>query len=137
MRLATIYAVVDRVKSVNVDHLKAALELWSYVVRSIDFIFGDRLGDRDADRLLEALEIAGDEGLSQSDIQRRVFSNNKDAESLAVLLRRMIRSGLIRRVPKSTHGRGRRAWMWYLDTPLPPPETNLTKEFPETSVTPF
>jgi hypothetical protein len=127
MRLASIYAAVDKTPSIGVDHLKAALELWAYCVRSIDFIFGDRLGDPDAERLLKALEEAGEHGLAQTDIQRRVFGNNKDAETLNVLLRRMIRAGLISRAPKRTGARGRPAWMWYLDPPLPPPKTNLLR----------
>lgn len=137
MRLAAIYAVLDQVKYIDVDHLKAALELWAYCVRSIDFIFGDRLGDKDADKLLAALEQAGDEGLSQSHIQRKVFSNHKDAETLNLLLRRMIRSGLIRRAPKRNGGRGPTAWIWYLDTPPPPPSANFANSFSENGDTPF
>jgi hypothetical protein len=137
MRLAAIYAVLDQVKSIDVVHLKAALELWGYCVRSIDFIFGDRLGDKDAEKLLAALEEAGDGGLSQRTIQRKVFSNNKDAESLNVLLRRMVRSGLIRRDLKRAGTRGPRACIWVLDTPPPPISTNSLTGYSETDGTPF
>lgn len=120
MRLASIYAVVDQQKYIDTIHLKAALELWGYCVRSIDFVFGDRLGDKDADKLLAAIEEAGEGGLSQTDIKRKVFGNHKDATSLSVLLRRMVRAGLIRRDPGPAKGRGKPATMWHLDTPPPP-----------------
>ena len=120
MRLAAIYAVIDMQAQIETVHLQAALELWAYCVRSIDFIFGERLGDPDAERLMKAIEATKGEGLSQSRIQREVFRNNKDADSLGLLLQRMVRSGLIRRVQKHPKGMGRPAWMWFLDPPPPP-----------------
>jgi hypothetical protein len=137
MRLAAIYAVVDRQPEIETHHLKAALELWAYCVRSIDFVFGDRLGDKDAEKLLAALEEAGAGGISQKEIQRRVFSNHKDAESLNILLRKMIRSGLIRREQKRSGGPGKPAWIWYVDTPPPPSSANFANLFPENEVTPY
>jgi hypothetical protein len=130
MRLACIYAVIDRQMSIGVDHLKAALEIWAYCVRSIDFIFGERLGDPDAEKLLAAIEAAGETGLSQSRIQREVFRTNKDSGELAFLLRRMIRSGLIRRESKRVTGAGRPACMWFLEAPPPQGGNEFTKEFP-------
>ena len=118
-------------------HLKAALELWAYCVRSIDFIFGDRLGDPDADQLMAALEEAGLEGLSQSKIQRKVFGNHKDADSLNILLRRMVRSGLIRRVQKKPKSGGPVASMWFIDTPPPANNANYANNAPEIEVKPF
>jgi hypothetical protein len=137
MRLATTYAVLDQQKYIDVIHLEAALELWGYCVRSIDFIFGDRLGDKDADKLLKALEDAGESGLSQSDIQRKVFSNHKDASELRVLLRRMIRSGLIRRELAESNKRGPRACMWFLDTPGGGISANSLQSFQENEPPPF
>ncbi len=137
MRLATIYALVDRKKSIDGDHLKAALEVWAYCVRSIDFVFGDRLGDRDAEKLMQALEAAGDAGLSQSKIQRSVFGNHKDSSDLNVLLRRMIRAGLIRREYVASGKRGPRACMWFRDIPPPANSANSLQSFPETDDKPY
>lgn len=121
MRLAGIYAVVDRQKLIGVDHIRAALELWAYCVRSIDFIFGERLGDADAEKLMAALAAAGDSGLSQTRIQREVFRNNKGGEALTSLLRRMVRSGLIRRETGRKNGACRPSSVWFLDAPPRPP----------------
>ena len=121
MRLAGIYAAADMVKMIEIVHLQAAIELWHYCMRSIDFIFGERLGDPDAERLLAAIEAAGPEGLSQTTIYRRVFGAHKDRETLNILLRRMVRSGLIRREFRKSQTGGHDASMWYLDTPPPAP----------------
>jgi len=137
MRLAAIYAAADKVKMIGIAHLEAAHELWAYCVRSIDFIFGDRLGDPDAERLLAALEEAGTEGLSQTRIQRKVFGNHKDADGLNILLRRMVRSGLIRRERRRLNNSGPAAWMWFLDTPPAANSANSANSSPEIEVKPF
>jgi hypothetical protein len=137
MRIACVYALVDHQATVDIVHLKAALELWAYCVRSIDFIFGDRLGDPDAERLMSALEEAGVEGLSQSKIQRKVFGNHKDADSLNVLLRRMVRAGLIRRTQERLNKSGPAPCMWYIDTPAPANNANSANSSPEIAVKPF
>jgi DnaB-like helicase N terminal domain/Protein of unknown function (DUF3987) len=137
MRLAAIYAAADKVKMIEIAHLEAAHELWAYCVRSIDFIFGDRLGDPDAERLLAALEAAGPEGLSQTRIQRQVFGNHKDADGLNILLRRMVRSGLIRRESFKPKNGGRVASMWYVDTPPTASIANYANIAPEIEVKPF
>jgi len=137
MRLAGIYAAADLTKMIEIVHLKAAHELWAYSVRSIDFIFGERLGDPDAERLLAALEQASDAGLSQSKIQRQVFGNHKDADGLNILLRRMVRSGLIRRESRKPEKGGPAASMWYVDTPPPASNANYANNAPEIEVKPF
>src|SRR5262249_30019364 len=49
MRLACLYAILDRSAAVRRDHLTAALALWAYVEDSVAHIFGDSLGDPLAD----------------------------------------------------------------------------------------
>ncbi len=137
MRLAGIYAAADLTKMIEIVHLRAALELWHYCVRSIDFVFGDRLGDPDAEQLLAALEAADPEGLSQTTIYRKIFGSHKDADSLNILLRRMVRSGLIRRDPGDKKGSGPAASMWYLDTPPPADCAHSAHSSPEIEVKPF
>ena len=52
MRLACLYALLDRSKVVKRVHLEAALALWDYSERSARYIFGSSLGDKTADRIL-------------------------------------------------------------------------------------
>src|SRR5262249_2120710 len=62
LRLSVLYAVLDQPKVITVDHLKAALAIWEYCDASARIIFGNRLGDPTADRILEALRAAGPTG---------------------------------------------------------------------------
>ena len=56
VRLAALYAVMDRQPNIQSVHLQAALALWRYAEASALYIFGDATGDRVADRIAAALE---------------------------------------------------------------------------------
>jgi Protein of unknown function (DUF3987) len=55
MRLAMVYALMDRSDVIVAEHLAAALALWDYSTRSVHYVFGDSLGDNVADDLLRML----------------------------------------------------------------------------------
>ncbi|WP_337175363.1 DnaB-like helicase N-terminal domain-containing protein [Paludisphaera sp.] len=137
MRMAAIYAAADASFEIATPHLEAALELWDYCVRSVEFIFGDRLGDPDAEKLLKALKDAGSDGLPQSRIYREVFGANMPADRLGRLLGRMTHSGLIHRVvKKGVTGSSKPVTTWKLgmDLPTPPPPAiNASNALPRTS----
>ena len=59
LRLSMVYALLDRSPVVQVDHLRAAVELWAYAERSAFHIFGDATGDPDADRVEDLLRRFG------------------------------------------------------------------------------
>jgi hypothetical protein len=67
LRLALIYASLDRSTAIRVPHLKAALEVWRYSEDSARFIFGDQTGNAEADAILFALREAGDHGLTRTE----------------------------------------------------------------------
>jgi hypothetical protein len=109
-RLALIYAMLDRSPTIGVVHLQAALELWSYCDRSCRYIFGDRIGDRTADRVLGELKSAGARGLTQSDLFGR-FKGNVTALQLQGAL------ALLRKLKMATlhpqkNPRGRPTMLW-------------------------
>ncbi len=56
---------MDQTTAVEPDHLLAALAWWKYSQDSATYLFGDRLGDPDADRLADA--ITRRPGLTRSD----------------------------------------------------------------------
>ena len=58
LRLALIYCLLDCRDTINREHLEAALAVWRYVEQTAAFIFGDSLGDPDADKLLAAIKAA-------------------------------------------------------------------------------
>jgi BT4734-like, N-terminal domain/Protein of unknown function (DUF3987) len=68
LRLSVLYALLDRSSTITVDHLKGALAVWEYCEASTKAIFGNRLGDHTADRILDALRAAGASGLTDNEI---------------------------------------------------------------------
>jgi hypothetical protein len=112
MRLACVFAVLDQADLVQVEHLQAALALWDYCVLSARLVFGEPLGDPDADRLLDAIKTAPD-GLTRKQISDDVFCRNKQSKDIATLLSDLLLLGIIHRVMLPSTG-GRRAELWRL-----------------------
>ena len=56
LRLAMIYAALDRSGEIADTHVHAALALWRFCDHSAAYLFGASVGDRDADAILEALK---------------------------------------------------------------------------------
>ena len=107
LRLSLVYALFDKSTTIEPPHLKAALALWDYCERSAAFIFGNRLGDRDAEKILEALQAAP-EGLTRSEIRRQVFSDHKPAALVNAKLTLLLRTRLVRSESVPTGRRTRR-----------------------------
>ena len=55
MRLAMLYALLDRSPVIGSDHLLAGLAVWTYAEQSARYIFGSALGDPVADEILNHL----------------------------------------------------------------------------------
>lgn len=109
-RLAVIYALLDLEKVVGVSHLKAALAVWDYAEASARFVFGDRIGDRRADRLLAAIREAGHDGLSRAEIRMAIGSNNVPAEEIDRALETLLGHGLVQVFQRPTSGRPQERW---------------------------
>lgn len=103
MRLACIYALLDLSVVIRVEHLRAALAVWGYVLASCKFIFGDSLGDPEADELLSAIR-SSPMGLSQKEILHEVFQRNKTSKQVGSILNILLESGLIRRKVQQPEG---------------------------------
>jgi hypothetical protein len=81
LRLSMVYALLDSSSVIRRPHLEAALSIWDYVEESTRYVLGDTLGDPVADALLTALERAGSEGLTRTQI-RDLFSRHASAEKI-------------------------------------------------------
>ncbi|CAN5439702.1 hypothetical protein BH20ACT10_BH20ACT10_25530 [soil metagenome] len=112
LRLAVLYAVLDRSRTIDEPHLKAALAVWSYAEESALHIFGDLTGDEVADKIAAALEEESDEGLTRTDITN-LFGRNKDRGRIDAALILLERLGRVRREKVETSGRGRPAERWF------------------------
>lgn len=119
MRLAMIYALIDRAMDIDVPHLEAALAIWNYAVDTVVYVFSDRLGDPKAKRVIDALREAGDEGITQNTMRRNVFVGRPTAAEVAAVLNRMVQAGAIHRKVDASKGRTP-VTTWHLG-PLPPP----------------
>jgi hypothetical protein len=109
VRLALLYALMDRSSRIEPAHLQAALALWDYCERSALYIFGDALGDRDAQAILDALRAAPD-GLTRTEVSREVFNGHKPAETIASKLTLLLQRGLARCEMTDTDGRPAERW---------------------------
>jgi len=95
MRLACCYALLDLSQTITLDHLKAALAVWDYSFASCRQIFGDSLGDKVADRILDTAKEAYPDGVTRTEL-RNLFQRNilgRDLDSAVDLLSEL---GLIR-----------------------------------------
>ncbi len=112
MRLATLYAVLDRSNYVSEKHLNAGLACWDYCEQSARYIFGDRMGNPQAERVLKAVTAAGITGLSRNEINRKAFSGKLNSPDLDRALSELIRSSLIEQVERPEGSMGRPAARW-------------------------
>jgi hypothetical protein len=108
MRLAILYALMDRSVSIGIDHLQAALCLWEFVERSVLYVFGDCLGDPVADDLLRLLRGSAD-GLTRTHI-RDYFQRNTSAERIGQALGLLLQHKLARQEKVETGGRPSERW---------------------------
>ncbi len=109
VRLAALYAVMDESHSIEREHLLAALALWDYAEASARYIFGDATGDPVADRIIEALRVAGEDGLTRTQI-RDLFKRHKSADVINPSLALLLRMSRIRRRSEYTGGRPTERW---------------------------
>jgi hypothetical protein len=108
MRLALIYALLDRSAVIRAVHLLAALALWDYCDRSVRYIFGDSLGDAVADELLLLLRGCP-AGLSRTEI-RDYFQRHASAERIGRALGLLLQHRLAEQVREKTGGRPVERW---------------------------
>jgi hypothetical protein len=107
-RLACIFALLDLSSVVQVEHLRAALALWSHCEQSVRYIFGDSLGDPIADEILRALRQSAD-GLTRTHI-RDAFKRNKNTAVIGPALDILVEYGLASYAMEATGGRPAERW---------------------------
>lgn len=109
MRLALVFALLDESSDIREPHLEAALALWRYCSGSVSYIFGNQLGDQDADTILDALRRS-DNGLTLTEITNNVFKRNKSAPEIHAALNRLGKNGLAEFEIIKTSGRSEERW---------------------------
>ncbi len=109
IRLALVYALLDRSATIGVDHLRAASALWSYSDASAKFIFGTATGDAAADTILRSLRSAGASGMTRNEI-RDIFARNLSSAQVSQALDLLRRASLARCDRRETGGRPAEVW---------------------------
>lgn len=107
MRLAAIYAVLDRSKLVRAEHLQAALALWGYLEESARYIFGNATGDSVADSLYRVLRERG--RLTRAEASD-FFGRNVSAGRLDQAFELLRAAGKARFEMEQTGGRPAQVW---------------------------
>jgi hypothetical protein len=111
LRLACLYALLDKTDTVDVAHLDAAYSLWRYCEASARHIFGDVLGDPLADDLRRMPRQAGPEGMTRTEINNACGRNIKSA-SIGQALARLHQGGFAH-VTTAHKTAGRPVETWY------------------------
>jgi hypothetical protein len=108
LRLALIYALLDRQASINESHMRAALACWDYAEASARFVFGDSLGDPVADEILRALR-EHPEGMTRNQI-RDHFDRNQSSGQIGRALAVLKRGNFVSVETVATGGRPAECW---------------------------
>ncbi|VTT97981.1 Hypothetical protein CGL2_11346193 : Putative uncharacterized protein OS=Leptospirillum sp. Group II '5-way CG' GN=CGL2_11346193 PE=4 SV=1: Toprim_2: DUF3987 [Gemmataceae bacterium] len=90
LRLALIYAITDLKDFITIDHLQAAMALWEYNVRSVEFLFSQKAGDSLEDKLYNLLAHGP---LTMREFYRHIGGSK--AVDIHAALEQMERNGLI------------------------------------------
>jgi hypothetical protein len=108
-RLACIYAILDLEAIVGRCHLVAARALWQHCEDSVAYLFGDRIGDPDADAILEYLRTHPG-GTDREDIRNQIFQRHRPSELISSALSLLQQLGLAYCRRDRTAGRTRQVW---------------------------
>jgi hypothetical protein len=108
MRLALLYALLDRSATIGAPHLLASLALWDYAERSVYYVFGDGLGDPVADEILRLLRSSPN-GLTRNEL-RDFFNRNQSSNRIGQALGLLLQHRLARREQQETGGRPAERW---------------------------
>jgi hypothetical protein len=85
IRMAMLYAAIDGLNKIYLDHLKAALAFWQYCEASVNFVFKARSGDPVKAKVQQYLEAAGEAGMTRSGIGEALGNHVRSAELELVL----------------------------------------------------
>lgn len=102
LRLALLYALADGERVINLNHLEAAYSVWCYSRASAEYIFGDAVGDRLAERLLMEIRRSP-AGITASDLERAARHVTAERRGLALAL--LVERGLATVAEVETGGR--------------------------------
>jgi hypothetical protein len=109
IRLAMLYALSDASQEITLAHLQAAEAFWSYCDQSACILFGARLSDPHAEKILEALRVHPG-GMTRAEISIEVFQRNLPGPALDMALNLLEKLGLAEKKMVPTSRRPSEVW---------------------------
>jgi len=108
-RLSCIYSLINCSNEIRIEHLKAALAVWSYAEDSVKYIFQKSTGDPLADRIRVILETCPN-GMTKTQISNALGRHYKSV-MLNEALDALLSSGIAIMRKVSSGGRTAERWM--------------------------
>jgi hypothetical protein len=112
LRLAMIYALLDKSYCIEPEHLRAALAFWRYCEASAKYVLGDYLGEPVADDILRALRQIAPDGMNRSEIYN-ILGRHKSSEAIGTALASLLMHRKARWHRERGDGRGRPTEIWF------------------------
>lgn len=91
LRLAMIYALADHSHEIRRSHVESALAVWEYAEASALYVFGNAIGDPDADKVLAVLKDT-EYGMTRTEVSE-LFGRNKSRRELDRIREALIKAG--------------------------------------------
>jgi hypothetical protein len=110
VRLALIYALLDKSPAITAPHVFAALAIWERAEASAWHVFGDSSGNPLADELLQALRRAGPAGMARTAIHG-LFGRHRSSDRIQAALRFLQRQDKVEPRQVETGGRPSEIWV--------------------------
>jgi hypothetical protein len=99
------FCVLDGETAMRKEHLLAAIAIVEYSERSAQWIFGEKIGDKDADKIFWELD-RHPEGMSLSEIYKEIFGGHHKATEIRMKLSLLREAGFVdfrlERSPRAT-----------------------------------
>src|SRR5260221_1837871 len=109
LRISMILALTDGSHVIRLPHQQAALTYWDYCFGSARHLFGHRLLDTKAQRILEELRRRP-EGMTRWQISDQIFGRNEKAERIVIALRKLLELKLAYHKTEPTSRRNAERW---------------------------
>jgi Protein of unknown function (DUF3987) len=114
LRMALIYAALDRSALIEPEHIAAARALWDYSVESSKWAFANNSGNRIADVILAELRRTGKSGIRKTDIANNVLRKNTGGGEINAALDALRQNGQADfRTEKEGGKQGRPPEIWF------------------------
>jgi hypothetical protein len=111
LKVAMIYAVIDKAAEIDICHLQAALAVCDYSQASARWIFAERTGNRLANTIYWAL-LRAPQGMTRTQIYEDVCYRNTPSAKLDEAFEALAKNGIARMDFRMTES-GRKVEMWF------------------------